>query len=140
MRIRSLFACCSLLGATLAGAAEPLYAPQTGKALLLYVSKPLSSSTGTRREPMSLGLRLQQSPTRAALRPVPLLDWRYTFDGRRSLSSAGVLMYDSFQPVKEHPGLAALAAAAAAAGLACLAEIGICDGGGSEDTYTPPGE
>lgn len=140
MAIRSLFFCCALWGATVATAAEPAFQPQSGKALMLYVSKPVSSALWTRREPLSFGLRLQQSPAYALQKPVALLDWNYALGGRRTLSSANVLMYDSFRPVREHPGLAALAVALAAAGVACAAELGICDGGSSsEETYTPPG-
>jgi hypothetical protein len=140
MAIRSLIVCCALWSATMATAAEPVFQPQSGKALMLYVSKPVSSDLWTRREPLSFGLRLQQSPARAFLRPVALLDLNYALGGRRTFSSSGVLMYDSVGPVREHPGLAALAAAAAAAALACAAEWGICDGGGSEESYTPPRE
>ncbi|MBK6673741.1 MAG: hypothetical protein IPM70_07345 [Proteobacteria bacterium] len=140
MAIRSLFVCCALWGATMASAAEPAFQQPSGKALMLYINKPVSSGLWTRREPLSFGLRLQQSPARSFMRPVALLDWNYALGGRRSFSSAGILMFDSAGSVRRHPELAALAAAAAAAGLACAAGWGICDGGSSDETYTPPGE
>lgn len=134
--------------AGVAGAGQSGSPPAGEKSVMLYFSKPVGLSANRRNDSLSFGLRLQQGAPLAVQRSVPLLDLRYRADGRKSVSGAGVMMFDSFQSLqwgsstgssfKERPWLWGAAAAAGLLGAACVFNVGICDGGGS-DGYTPPG-
>jgi hypothetical protein len=138
MKKRDLPILCAIMGiASISQAAEPWHQPSRGRGLMLYVSKPISSSV-SRAERLSFGLRLETGTTGASLRPVPLLDFRYAVGGKRSVLAGGVRMLDGSSSLHSPAALAA-AIAAGALGVACLAEVGICKGGGN-DTYQPPGE
>ena len=111
---------------------------------MLYFSKPVGASASRRNDPVSFGLRLQQGSPMALQRSVPLLDLRLRIDGRRSVSGAGVLMFDSMNwgsstgsSFREHPWMWGAAVGAGLLGAACAFEVGICNGGGGEG-YTPP--
>ncbi len=120
--------------------------PVSEKSVMLYLSMPMGPSARGRQEPLSFGLRLQQSTPLTWQRPVPLVDFRLRADGRRTLQGAGVMMLDSFDSgggsFTGRPWLMVLAVAGGAAALACILNA-ICDGGGDDDddgepTYTPP--
>lgn len=124
-------------------AGEPGTRVVNEKAVMAYFSVPVGASSRGRQQPMSFGLRLQQSAPLGWQRPVPLLDFRLRADGRRTLQGAGVMMLDSFDSgggsFAGRPWLMVLAVAGGAAALACILDA-ICDGGGDdeESTYNPP--
>ncbi len=136
-----------LVMAGVAGAGQPGALPVGEKSVMFYFSKPVGLSSVRRQEVVSFGLRLQQGSPLALQRSVPLLDLRFRADGRKSVSGAGMLMFDSFESLgwgsstgssfREHPWMWGAAIGAGLFGAACVFGVGICDGG-SDDGYTPP--
>ncbi len=116
--------------------------PVSEKAVMVYLSMPVGLSARGKQEPMSFGLRLQQGNSMNWQRAVPLMDFRLRADGRRTLSGGGVMMLDSFDSgggsFSGRPWLMVLAVAGGGAALACILNA-ICDGGDSDDEYTPGG-
>lgn len=143
----------SILGVALlamagvASAGQPGALPAGEKLVMFYFSKPVGLSSTRRQDAVSFGLRLQQGSPLALRRSVPVLDLRIRADGRKSVSGAGVLMFDSFESLSlgsstgnsfhEHPWGWGFAIGAGLLGTACVLKVGICDGG-SDDGYTPP--
>ena len=133
--------------AGVAGAGQPGALTMGEKSAMFYFSKPVGMSSARRQEAVSFGLRLQQGSPLALQRSVPLLDLRFRADGRKSVSGAGVLMFDSFESLRwgsstgssfhEHPWGWGFAIGAGLLGAACVLKAGICDGG-SDEGYTPP--
>lgn len=133
--------------AGVANAGQPGSLPAGEKSVMFYLSKPVGASSSRRQDVVSFGLRLQRGSPMDLQRSVPLLDLRFRADGRKSVSGAGVLMFDSFGSLgwgsstsssfQEHPWLWSAAAGAALVGAACALGVGICDGGASEG-YSPP--
>lgn len=136
--------------AGVAGAGQPGGLPASQKSMMFYFSKPVGPSASGRHDPVSFGLRLQRGSPVALQRSVPLLDLRYRADGRKAVLGAGVLMlesFDSFESLRwgsstgssfrERPWLWGVAIGAGLVGAACALEVGICNGGGS-DEYSPP--
>jgi hypothetical protein len=134
----------ALLSATgMVQAVEPWQRPGD-RTVMLYVSKTIGGDAHRRQQPLALGLRWQQSSTQFH-RQVPLVDLRYSLDRKPMLMAGGVLMYDgssseeNLSSIRANPVLAALLIGAGVVGLACLTEVGICNGGSGESEYRPPG-
>jgi hypothetical protein len=143
MKKRSLPILCAILSATsVVQAAEPAQRAFQGRGLMLYISMPVNSGILRRPEPASFGLRLEHGSALALNQRVPLLDFRHTMGGSRSVLAAGVLMYDgssSAGPMswKDRPVLTTVVIGAAILGLACATNV-IC-GGRHGDPYEPTG-
>jgi hypothetical protein len=90
-------------------------------------------------------MRLDLRTQRSVLVRAPLLDLRYTLDGRRVMQGAGIVMFDSgssatpIESFEEYPGLLYLGVALGVLALACATSFGICESGSSSDEYTGPG-
>jgi hypothetical protein len=127
---------------SVASAGQPGSQPASERAVMFYLSKPVGLSMRGRQEPLSFGLRLQQGKPMDWRRAVPLVDFRFRADGRRTMEGGGILMLDSFDSGTGFFGnrrwLAILATAGGAVALACILNAGICDGGSGDDEYTPP--
>ena len=158
MKIHLLLASAlSVVAASAGQAAEPLTPPAREKALMLYFSKSFGGSDRQARNPLAFGLRLQESTLSDAARSVPLLDLRYSLDGRAMLIAADVLRWDpsdsSDDPESSMPSSAGqhwgiyVAAGIGVLAVACATHVGICedhkngtDTAGGTDTPTgPPG-
>jgi len=137
---------CGLMAALLAttgvaSAGQPGSQPVSERAVMFYLSKPVGLSARGKQQPLSFGMRLQQGTPLDWQRAVPLVDFRLRADGRKTMEGGGILMLDSFDSgggsFTGRPWLMVLAVAGGAAALACILNA-ICDGGGSDDEYSPP--
>jgi hypothetical protein len=145
------FIVCTALAAaaTFASAAEPA-APERDKALMLYFARPIGPSPGRSHSPFTYGLKLRQSSPFDFRRAMDLVDFRFSGARRPSLVLAGTLSFDSTGTSSEesstassntawsmkHKGMTITLVTLGLIGLACLAEVGLCESDDDDDYET----
>jgi hypothetical protein len=146
---------CTLLCAftTVTLAAEPGQPIEREKAVMLYFTKSFGSDQRNNRAPLAFGLRLQQSSTSGAMRPIALMDARYSFGGRKTFALGGFPAFDSTNESSDgsstssttssadmsqkHPGWTTAMIVLAVFGGMCLTETWVCEGDGRRTPESP---
>lgn len=96
MKSLAVIACAALMSAgTLLSAAEPGQPAGRERAVMLYFSKTFGSSQQQNRAPLEFGLRLQQSSPFLDNEQIPLLDARFSLDGRKQMLFGGLNAFDT---------------------------------------------
>ncbi len=143
--LASIVSIVMVIGTSVPAVAEPQTAAPREKAVMLYFTKSFGSEQQQNRSPLAFGLRLQQSASFDATRPIALLDARYSLGGRKTFALAGLNAFESTNDSsqessgqssvssdniwKEHPYLTSVAVVLAVLGIMCGTETLICEGG-----------
>lgn len=150
MRTASLMMAASLAASGVAAAAEPAQPPRHEAAAMLYFSKSFGGDKGHRPAAPVFGLRLSEFSVDSNRPIVDMLNLRMRLNGSTTVSALGLVNYrfnsanydaaaegSGGGEEKSHKALWITLGIAGALGVACLAEVGICEDD-DDDGYEAP--